>query len=247
MAEPSVPKSKRLKANPCSSKFISQRQVILQALKSGEALSDSPGGAGLYEHQAKAVLKLEKELGNEDSGISLAVLPTGTGKSGVALLSAYCCGDNKKVLVVTPSETISKQLYRDFFSDEPGRLTFLEGRGLFIPRERDDYMPNTELIMKTDRILQAFESKELIIANAQKFRTRSNVDLAEIPADRVSLVIVDEAHHYPATTWKKIVEHFKMCRIIFLTATSFHGGKPILDKLPCYELSRQVAIDQGII
>ena len=61
-------------------------------------------------------------------------------------------------------------------------------------------------------------------------------------------MIVDEAHHYPAHTWSRIVEHFRNTRIIFLTATPRHNGQYILqDKQPCYELLRQDAVDQGYI
>ena len=244
-----------LQANTCSSKFVSQKKVLLNALTDNpdQVLRNVTGGEGIYPHQLEAVLKLEEELRNPDGNdeyrnISLAVLPTGTGKTGVAVLAAYCCGDNDKVLVVTPSETISKQQYRDFFSDDLDQSTFLESRGIFTRDDRQNYMPNAELITKTDRITKAFQSRELIIVNAQKFGANSKVDLGQIPAERVSLVIVDEAHHYPAETWKKIVRHFKGCRIIFLTATPYNRGKYILgNKRPCYELSRDHAIKQGII
>jgi superfamily II DNA or RNA helicase len=39
---------------------------------------------------------------------------------------------------------------------------------------------------------------------------------------------VDEAHHYPARTWRLIVENFKNKQIVFLTATPNRNGKPIL-------------------
>ena len=40
-------------------------------------------------------------------------------------------------------------------------------------------------------------------------------------------VIVDEAHHYPAETWKKIIDHFKQRKKVFLTATPSHRGANI--------------------
>jgi superfamily II DNA or RNA helicase len=177
----------------------------------------------------------------------MAVLPTGSGKTGITVLSAYCCGKNKQVLVVTPSEIISRQQYNDFFTDSE-RPTFLEDRGLFSRAARSNYMPNGKLITKTHQLQPAFESMELIVVNAHKLGTRSNVRLEDIPVKRDVLVIVDEAHHYPAVTWKNIVAHFKGCRIIFLTATPYNKGKYILgNERPCYELSRADAIERGII
>ena len=39
--------------------------------------------------------------------------------------------------------------------------------------------------------------------------------------DSFDIIIVDEAHHVPATTYKKVVEHFKSKLLIGLTATPF--------------------------
>lgn len=51
----------------------------------------------IYPHQAAAVKAIKEQLGNQPSGhetfenVSLAVLPTGTGKTGVGILVAYVC------------------------------------------------------------------------------------------------------------------------------------------------------------
>ena len=235
-----------LRPQSCLSKFSQQHKVLSDALQDHNDIEKL-----IYRHQKEAVLALKEELENpndsSNNGISLAVLPTGSGKTGIAVLAAYCCGQNKQVLVVTPSEIISRQQYNDFFSDSD-RPTFLEDRRLFSREDRKNYMPNAKLITKTDQLQPAFESMELIVVNAHKLGTKSNVKLEDIPVESDVLVIVDEAHHYPAVTWKNIVAHFKGCRIIFLTATPYNKGKYILgNKKPCYELSRADAIERGII
>ena len=61
---------------------------------------------------------------------------------------------------------------------------------------------------------------------------------------------MDEAHHYPAKTWKQLVDHFPNSKKIFITATPEHGGEYILkDPLiePCYRLSRNDAVKGGVI
>ena len=76
---------------------------------------------------------------------------------------------------------------------------------------------------------------------------QSSVKIEHIPNDCFVLVIADEAHHYPAPTWKLLVDHFHSSRWLLLTATPEHKGKPILSIPPCYELKRNVAVARGII
>lgn len=222
----------------------------------------------IYQHQADAVTELKKELERQPEGhgnlhnISLAVLPTGTGKTGVGVLAAYAC-NARKVLVITPSETISKQQIANFTYVFDERLNpdrrarpFLDERGIFHRGSMEKWTPimekwaptNFKCVLKTREVREALRC-ELVVANAHKFGERTKaVNLEEINPDLFSLVIVDEAHHYPAKTWKRIVDHFESTRIIFLTATPFHGKEYILqDKRPCYKLSRQTAIDEGYI
>lgn len=53
-------------------------------------------------------------LSDHKTAPALVVLPTGGGKSGVAVLSAYLLNASR-VLVITPSSEITSQIYRDFW------------------------------------------------------------------------------------------------------------------------------------
>ncbi|GAM28623.1 hypothetical protein SAMD00019534_117990 [Acytostelium subglobosum LB1] len=82
----------------------------------------------------------------------------------------------------------------------------------------------------------------LVVANAHKFGATSTVDIEAIPKDLFDLVMVDEAHHYPAHTWKRIIDHFKVgCKKVFFTATPYHRGKNIVGKSMEEQLSRYTA------
>ena len=232
--------------------FTTQHEHVLKNL---QGLAD---GECLYQHQVDAVKAVKRDFDHPDhkkygehANVSLVVLPTGTGKSGVAVLAAYCC-NVKRVLVVTPSANISNQLFADFQLEEGHRnLPFLEKQKIFGKEDRANYMPNGRLIKRTADIPTAVEVAPLVVVNAQKFGATSKVDLEEVP-NRFCLVIVDEAHHYPAKTWLDIVRHFRGIKILFLTATPYHKNqgenKYILgDKPPCFTLTRSNAIDKGII
>jgi superfamily II DNA or RNA helicase len=75
---------------------------------------------------------------------------------------------------------------------------------------------------------------KLVVTNAQQFTGKAGLSLSSIrtPEEQAIVreiladfdtVIVDEAHHYPTATWKNFVQVFKGKKVIFLTATPFHG------------------------
>ncbi len=92
-------------------------------------------------------------------------------------------------------------------------------------------------------------AENLVIVNAQKFASHSSVDWEKLNRKSYNLLIVDEAHHFPAPTWNNIVSYFN-CKTIFLTATPFRKGQPILNAQNgniCYQISLDKLMDRGVI
>ena len=86
-----------------------------------------------------------------------------------------------------------------------------------------------------------------MVVNAHKIGGVSCVQIESIQDTNYDLVIVDEAHHYPAPTWHLLVDHFPNSRRLFLTATPYHRGKLILEHEPCFHLLRKDAVQKRII
>ena len=200
--------------------------------------------SSLYPHQVEAVLTLrdyfDPQKNPNSSNIALVVLPTGCGKTGVAVLASYALNASR-VLVITPSIIISRQIDKAY-----GRFLIDHGIIPDTPEDAQDTLPTKSLIKKSSEIQEGMRSMVMVV-NAHKIGGQSSVKIEEIPREGYDLVIVDEAHHYPAPTWKLLVDHFCNSRRLFLTATPEHKGKPILPIPPCYELKRSVAITRGII
>ena len=230
-----------------------------------EGLDTLVRNGSIYKHQSEAVKAIRRDLDTPTKGdysnVSLVVLPTGSGKTGVGVMAAYVC-KAKRVLVVTPSVAISKQQLTQFNVERDSNLNplnnepFLYEREVFSSKKTDRQylLPRSVCVLKRKELENALYHKnnyELVVTNAHKFGDGSGrgVDITIFPRDYFSLVIVDEAHHFPAQTWKNIVEHFnKVKRILFLTATPYNRGEYILpNKSPCYELSHEEAVKRGII
>jgi Type III restriction enzyme, res subunit/Helicase conserved C-terminal domain len=66
------------------------------------------------------------------------------------------------------------------------------------------------------------------------------------PQELFDVVIVDEAHHAPATTWRAVLDHFSTARTLLLTATPRRrDGRPIPGSLQYYYPLRR-ALDEGL-
>ena len=233
---------------PPQSVFNTQHGGMMQLLQS--LSQEGNEQVSLYPHQVEAVLRLkdyfDPQINPQNrNGIALVVLPTGCGKTGVAILASYAL-NAKRVLVITPSIIISRQIYEAYGS-------FLTDHGVIpnAPEATQAALPTRSLIKKSSEIRPGLSSMVMVV-NAHKIGGQSCVKIEDIPNKHdgpgYDLVIVDEAHHYPAPTWRLLVDHFSNSRRLFLTATPEHRGQPILPTInPCYRLTRADAVTRGII
>jgi superfamily II DNA or RNA helicase len=225
----------------------------------------------LYHHQAEALLSLHNHFQRPGAArIALVCLPTGTGKSTVAVMAPYLI-NSTRTLVLNPSPTISEQLIDAFKGnnrwhinpdDQKAVPPVLVERGI-VARENfrtDLFKPMCHFPTTREDTLAAIVQHEYhaVVVNFARAAGRGDdgeLELIEFPSDAFDLVIVDEAHHYPAAVWRRIVEHFAE-RVVFLTATKHHRegyilgqaiGRPDDENPPVYELTVPAAIERGII
>ena len=136
--------------------------------------------------------------------------------------------------------------------DINSKLPFLLRTGI-VPRDRQPVvLPTPYIIEKTSEVRnqELLQSFEIVIANAQKFQAAELVD--QLDPDLFRLVVVDEAHHHPATTWQRIVNKFRGpdCPVLFFTATPYRSDRqPVLPRVSCtaYHLRLAEAVRRKII
>ena len=187
---------------------------------------------------------------------AVVVLPTGTGKTAVALLLPHALRC-MRVLVVTPRDTLRSQMY-EAATNSHKRLqqpAFLLSIGI-IPADREDMLGNVRLANTAHLLFDNISSVSMTVANAAIFTDRRNQTrrswMRLIPPSTYDLVIVDEAHFHPAPTWENICKHFLQnpaCNVVFLTATPFRqdGDRVCESDEFCYQLTRTEAVRRGII
>ncbi|XP_068678415.1 uncharacterized protein [Montipora foliosa] len=225
--------------------------------------------------QRQALESLQGFFGGQNEGrIGLVSMPTGSGKTGVISCLPYFLGKlglqeppapgaspygeplhkfDKPVLVIAPDLEIADQLEKRLTvsADAPGE-NFLRKTEI-IPADAVPYaLPVGHKIEETRHVCnpEFLQSKDVIIANAQKFLKDEWEEV--LPEDIFKLVIVDEAHHHPSKTWRRIIRKFRNhAMVVFFTATPYRGdGRSVLEETEgelVFHLTLKDAREQRII
>lgn len=172
----------------------------------------------LYEHQEEAIRKLDA-MDKRGSFRTLLVLPTGGGKT---LTAAYwllrnAVDQNKKILWLAHRHLLLEQAAEAFARN--AYTDTMVNRTVFNYRIISGMHDKPVHIQETDRILIA--SKDSMIRSLDKLKNWLN-------GEEIYLVI-DEAHHAVAKSYKKIIQyvadHTKSMKLLGLTATPFRTSE----------------------
>ena len=172
----------------------------------------------LYEHQEEAIRKLDA-MDKRGAFRTLLVLPTGGGKT---LTAAYwllrnAVDQNKKILWLAHRHLLLEQAAEAFARN--AYTDTMVNRTVFNYRIISGMHDKPVHIQKTDRILIA--SKDSMIRSLDKLKNWLN-------GEEIYLVI-DEAHHAVAKSYKKIIQyvadHAKSMKLLGLTATPFRTSE----------------------
>ena len=155
---------------------------------------------------------------------ALIQLPVGCGKSGVATLLPFGIAEGR-VLVIAPNLTIKDELYKAFDITNRQKCFWRQHAVL-----EDRQMAHGPYVCTLDSgNLSVCEKSHMVVTNIQQFGTNADKWLAKFPADFFDVIIVDEAHHGAAASWKRVFEKFPEAKVANLTATPFRSDRQDLD------------------
>ncbi len=116
----------------------------------------------------------------------------------------------RRTLVVVPSTQLRNQTVGAFQNqDVLRRIGALAGKG----------DPRVFEVKGRLTSWRDCESADVVVALPHSISPEHYDDDSKPPADLFDCVIVDEAHHAPARTWRAILDHFDDARKVLLTAT----------------------------
>lgn len=166
-------------------------------------------------------------------------IPTGSGKTAVAMAAPFLLANPpQRVLVLAPAQQLRRQLAEQFSTYDQLRQRKV------LP---DDVGAPTVIEMAGRAHSWAeFEAADVVIALPNSI-SPVHYDTGERPPPNLfDLIVVDEAHHAPAETWRAVLDHFADARALLLTATPRRrDGKSIPGSLQYYYPLRR-ALDEKL-
>ncbi len=188
------------------------------------------GNNKLRTPQIEAYINIKEYFQQNPTGEALVVLPTGTGKSGLISIAPFDVSDGR-VLIITPG-----LITRDSIKKTQDAL-------------QDNFWVNHDIIFSIDNlpVLVEYESdvsdehlkqSHIIFSNIHKLSSsRATSLISRVPSDFFDMIIIDESHHAPAESWKKVLEYFSNAKKLHVTGTPYRGDNQELPGQKIHETS----------
>ncbi len=202
----------------------------------------------LYEHQVEAIEALD-QLNTKQSFKSLLVIPTGGGKTLTASwwLLRNAISEGKKVLWIAHRQALLEQAAYTFLANAYANC--IPNRWRFNYRLISGIHDQVKRIEKTD---------DLLIVSKDSLAPRLNLLKPWLQSESELYVVIDEAHHAPATSYQKILtflnSHVEQIKLLGLTATPFRTDEKETGILAqifrddiCYKIDLMDLIKRGIL
>ena len=172
---------------------------------------------------------------------ALVSLPTGAGKTGVALASPFLTPrPPRRVLSLVPSTALRDQTVRQFQTMRLLREIHALTRWVDPPRIE---------VVAVEGISTSWaglNSADVVVAIPQSISPESASNVSVPPKDMFDLVIIDEAHHLPSRTWRGVLDYLDAAHVLLLTATPFRLDRKSVPGTRTFFFPLRQAIAEGL-
>jgi excisionase family DNA binding protein len=195
----------------------------------------------LREPQVEAYQKLYQFF--RDGGkTALIQIPVGCGKSGIAAIVPFGVARGR-TLIVAPNLTIKEGLYESLDITNRQKCFYRKRRVL-----SDEAMIGGPFVTTLDTgNISVCEKSHIVVSNIHQFSTNPDKWLNKFPPNFFDLIVVDEAHHAPAESWKRVLTHFHSAKVVNMTATPFRSDAQEVEGELVYRYPFKTATFKGYI
>jgi len=225
------------------------------------------GKTKLYPHQQAALLKLfemgvngeiSPENRQADSGAAFFLLGVGCGKTVVLQAAPYVLGrfmQGKQVIFLSHNCTLRQRVMDDFPSQKlpQGKVEpLLREWELYKRGLLDEPTPPPKVLeLKAENYSDVsflLDKVDILVSNWQFLKNL--VSRGDIDPKNIGLIVVDEAHHSAASSYRSIFNYFKHASLVFLTGTRHRGDREDLPYVryvveQCEELNGQTVLKKS--
>lgn len=194
---------------------------------------------GLRNAQLGAIHAISSYYTLYDKKPALVVMPTGSGKTSVLIMTAYLQRVNR-VLIITPSKLVRGQIFEEF-----SQLITLKRLGVLPKIIKNPKVIEIKGYLKTKTEWEKLTEYDVVVSTPNCFYEAIKNHI-EIPENLFDLILVDEAHHSSAISWDAIISYFKDSKKVFFTATPFRKDKKEIEGELIYSYPLSKAFDDKI-
>lgn len=196
--------------------------------------------AMLREPQREAFLALA-EFWKKSTAPALVQMPVGCGKTGLmAILPFGHC--RSRTLLVAPNVAIRDHIQAAV--EAGSKACFWERAKILPPETRPPFCATLD---GPDVALSDCDGSQYVVANIQQLVACRDRWLRRLAPDYFDLILIDEGHHNPAQSWRKVLQRFSAARVVSLTATPFRSDGQSVIGHRVYQYTFTRAMQRGYI
>lgn len=191
----------------------------------------------LREAQTGAIGAIISHFSIDGGTPGIIVVPTGVGKTAVISLAPFLL-EASSILIITSSALVRSQV-----ANEIQNLKTISSIGCYSGSNLPKVFECNKSLDEED--FYSLNDSDVVVGIPAKLIDifENEVDLNE---EFFDLILVDESHHLPASTWTRLVEKFPSAMKLYFTATPYRrDGKPIDGKI-IYNYPLKRAYEQGV-
>lgn len=155
---------------------------------------------------------------------AIVQLPVGCGKSGLAAILPFGIAEGR-TLIIAPNLTIKDDLFKSLDITNKQRCFWRRQRVL----EDKDMVGGPYVCTLDSGNISVCEKSHIVLTNIQQLATNVDKWLTRFPEDFFDMIIVDEAHHGAAESWKRVFKKFPKAKVVNMTATPFRSDRQEID------------------
>lgn len=167
------------------------------------------------------------------------VMPTGTGKTET-MIAIVVSELVQKTLIIVPSNLLREQTTKKFRS-----LGVLKENGVISGNALEPNVYNLNKIPKNKQQLEIIINESNIIVTTINILSSIDESSFNLLNEKINLLIIDEAHHIAAKTWKEVKSKLNQVISVQFTATPFRNDGKKIDGKIIFNYPLSLAKEEG--
>lgn len=173
---------------------------------------------------------------------AIVQIPVGCGKSGLAAILPIGIAEGRAI-VIAPNLTIKDGLYKAM--DITNRQKCFWRKASVLAPNQMIAGPLTSTLDSGN--ISVASKTHIVVTNVHQLATNADKWLMQFSDDFFDMIIIDEAHHAEAKSWKKVINRFPNAKVILLTATPFRSDRQELNGELVFRYPFRNATQKGYI